>query len=185
MSTLINVNFFVNNTPLYTKIIEQSLKLSDIRKNLNIKDEYIFQTKDGIDISKENEINYILKDSLIDNDKILLKQINPEVKKKIPINGCKKIDVENNLDIYLYPSDGLTEEEEEKAKVLIFLGESKSGKTTLINPYINYILGINYIDDFRYKIIDEKKFIVDQIDKILLNQIKLKYIILKFQMELF
>ena len=105
MSTLININFFVNKTPLYTKKIDQSLKLSDIRKNLNIKDEYIFQTKDGIDISKENEINY--KDSLIDNDKILLKQINPEVEKKIPINECKKIDVENNLDIYLYPSDRL------------------------------------------------------------------------------
>ena len=46
MSTLINANFFVNNTPLYKKTIEQSLKLSDIRKNLNIKDEYIFQAKD-------------------------------------------------------------------------------------------------------------------------------------------
>ncbi len=103
MSTLINVNFLVDNNPLCTKTIELSLKLSDIRKILNINDEYIFQTKDGIDISKEDEIYYTIKDTLIDNDKILLKQL----KKNIPINGCKKIDVENNLDIYLYPSDRL------------------------------------------------------------------------------
>ena len=152
MSTLININFFVDNAPIYTKTIEQTLKLSEIRKNLNIKDEYIFQTKDGIDISIEDEIYYILKDSLIDNDKILLKQI----KKNIPINGFKKIYIENNLDIYLYPSDKLTKEEEENAIVLMFVGETWSGKTTLINAYINYILGINYVDDFRYKIINQK-----------------------------
>ena len=150
MSTLINVNFLVDNNPLCTKTIELSLKLSDIRKILNINDEYIFQTKDGIDILKEDEIYYTIKDTLIDNDKILLKQL----KKNIPINGCKKIDVENNLDIYLYPSDELTKEEEEKAIVLMFVGETETGKTTLINAYINYIFGINYVDDFRYKIIN-------------------------------
>ena len=150
MSTLINVNFLVDNNPLCTKTIELSLKLSDIRKILNINDEYIFQTKDGIDILKEDEIYYTIKDTLIDNDKILLKQL----KKNIPINGCKKIDVENNLDIYLYPSDELTKEEEEKAIVLMFVGETRTGKTTLINAYINYIFGINYVDDFRYKIIN-------------------------------
>ena len=150
MSTLINVNFLVDNNPLCTKTIELSLKLSDIRKILNINDEYIFQTKDGIDILKEDEIYYTIKDTLIDNDKILLKQL----KKNIPINGCKKIDVENNLDIYLYPSDELTKEEEEKAIVLMFIGEAGIGKTTLINAYINYIFGINYVDDFRYKIIN-------------------------------
>ena len=141
MSTLINVNFLVDNNPLCTKTIELSLKLSDIRKILNINDEYIFQTKDGIDILKEDEIYYTIKDTLIDNDKILLKQL----KKNIPINGCNKIDVENNLDIYLYPSDELTKEEEEKAIVLMFVGETETGKTTLINAYINYIFGINYV----------------------------------------
>ena len=150
MSTLINVNFLVDNNSLCTKTIELSLKLSDIRKILNINDEYIFQTKDGIDILKEDEIYYTIKDTLIDNDKILLKQL----KKNIPINGCKKIDVENNLDIYLYPSDELTKEEEEKAIVLMLVGETGIGKTTLINAYINYIFGINYVDDFRYKIIN-------------------------------
>ena len=30
-----------------------------------------------------------------------------------------------------------------------------TGKTTLLNSYINYLMKINYKDDFRYKIINE------------------------------
>ena len=70
----------------------------------------------------------------------------------------------------------MTEEEEQKAKVLIFFGESKSGKTTLINAYINYILGINYIDDFRYKIINEKIYcnpLISQPNQIEIYNIKI------------
>jgi len=32
-----------------------------------------------------------------------------------------------------------------------------SGKTTLIDSLLNYLLGIEYYDDFRYKLIDERK----------------------------
>lgn len=35
------------------------------------------------------------------------------------------------------------------------VGQTGSGKTTLLNAYINYIMGINYNDDFRYVIINE------------------------------
>ena len=35
------------------------------------------------------------------------------------------------------------------------IGPTGSGKTTLLNSYINYLMGIQYNDNFRYKIIHE------------------------------
>ena len=81
MATKIKVKFLVDGTPLCAKKIESSLALSDIRKNLNIGNEYIFQTNDGFDILKEDEKDYTVEDSLVDNDKILLKKSTPEIKK--------------------------------------------------------------------------------------------------------
>ena len=37
------------------------------------------------------------------------------------------------------------------------LGPTGSGKTTLLNSYINYLMDLKYIDNFRYKIINEVK----------------------------
>ena len=37
----------------------------------------------------------------------------------------------------------------------MFFGETGCGKTTLINSFANYLLGVNIIDDYRYKIIQK------------------------------
>ena len=69
----------------------------------------------------------------------------------IPDNDDKKIKT------YLYSSVYFTPEEEKKAKVILLIGQTGNGKTTLINFLINALLGIKYDDDFRYKIIVEEK----------------------------
>ncbi|XP_068233310.1 uncharacterized protein [Palaemon carinicauda] len=42
-------------------------------------------------------------------------------------------------------------------KVVMFVGSTGSGKTTLINGIINYIFGVNWNDNFRFKMITESE----------------------------
>ena len=41
-------------------------------------------------------------------------------------------------------------------RTILMMGATGSGKTTLINAMVNYILGIEWDDPFRFKLIDEK-----------------------------
>ena len=40
---------------------------------------------------------------------------------------------------------------------LIVIGPSGAGKTTFVDSFTNYLLGIEIYDKFRYKIVDEKQ----------------------------
>ncbi|XP_059819229.1 uncharacterized protein LOC132390689 [Hypanus sabinus] len=56
-------------------------------------------------------------------------------------------------------------------KTIMVLGAKRSGKTTLINGMINYILGVEWGDNFRYMLIQEETFFtspqgIDQIDAV-------------------
>lgn len=46
--------------------------------------------------------------------------------------------------------------DEVESKTIIVLGQIGSGKTTLLNSLVNFILGVEFEDDFRYVIIDQK-----------------------------
>ena len=37
------------------------------------------------------------------------------------------------------------------------VGQTGSGKTTLLNSFLNFLMGIQFEDDFRYKIIIENE----------------------------
>ena len=39
---------------------------------------------------------------------------------------------------------------------MIVLGQSGAGKTTLVDAYVNYLMGIEIYDKFRYKIVDAR-----------------------------
>ena len=39
---------------------------------------------------------------------------------------------------------------------MLVIGETGSGKTTLLNAFLNYILQVNFYDNFRFKLIVEE-----------------------------
>ena len=158
----IKVNFLVNNEPLYFKKVEPSENLPNLRNKYNISNDLIFITNDGYDILNEDEKDYTVEDCLTEGNKVILKKAEKpkeQENKKVlntPIAESKFLKNKNNLDLYLYPTVELTKEEEKNSIVLMVVGQTGSGKTTLLNAYINYLMGINYEDNFRYVIINEE-----------------------------
>lgn len=65
-----------------------------------------------------------------------------------------------DLNIYLYPSIDSNSTPKDNEKCLLILGETGNGKTTLLNSLVNYIMQVDYEDDFRYYLVDEKDIIV-------------------------
>ena len=84
-----------------------------------------------------------------------IKENEKHPEKNKPIDGCRFLEKKNGLDIYLYPSAQFTDYEEQKAICLMVVGETGCGKTTLLNSFVNALLGIKIEDNFRYKIIHE------------------------------
>jgi len=74
---------------------------------------------------------------------------------KHPVYGSRKIDEikgkKNTLQLYDYPEINYSSNEESIS--ILFVGQSGTGKTTFINAYVNYLLGITSNDDIRYKLI--------------------------------
>ena len=75
---------------------------------------------------------------------------------KHPLYGSKKIGEikgkKNTLQLYGYPVIFDNSLNEESISIL-FVGQSGAGKSTFINAYVNYLLGITINDDIRYKLI--------------------------------
>ena len=84
------------------------------------------------------------------------KEYNKYIGRKLPqISSSKKIEKIGDLDIYLYPSFKFHNFEELKALSFMVVGETGCGKTTLLNSFVNVLLGVKIEDNYRYKIIVE------------------------------
>jgi GTP-binding protein EngB required for normal cell division len=90
-------------------------------------------------------------------------------------NQCTNKQVENNTNIYKLPlvskstfegassiikrfsfgepSNRLTGKT--ASKTILLMGATGSGKTTWINAMVNYVLGVEWEDDFRFKLVNE------------------------------
>ena len=75
--------------------------------------------------------------------------------KKEDLSKFKKVGKSGNLTIYFYPSAKFTDLEELNALTFMVVGETGCGKTTLLNSFINSLLGVEIEDDYRFKIILE------------------------------
>ena len=99
-------------------------------------------------INEETIISEIAKDN-----KIFLKyeeQISSKLKKYTKLNK-KSI-----YEYYLYPNQKFNEEEEKECISLLLVGQTGAGKTTFLNSLVNFILKVNYSDNIRYLLVDEK-----------------------------
>ena len=47
----------------------------------------------------------------------------------------------------------------DKVVNILIMGQTGAGKTTLVDAYLNYLLGIDFYDEFRYKLVDERDLI--------------------------
>ena len=45
---------------------------------------------------------------------------------------------------------------------ILVMGQTGSGKTTLVDTHLNYLLGIEFYDEFRYKFVDERGLIEER-----------------------
>ena len=61
----------------------------------------------------------------------------------------------NQIAENVFKSDIFKETEVMQEKVIMMIGDTGVGKTTLINRMINYIFGVNYDDTFRFQLIDD------------------------------
>jgi GTPase SAR1 family protein len=88
-----------------------------------------------------------------------------------PLRGSQFLRKEGELDIYLYPSTKfiinssnnsendkircLNMSKENNRKIILVLGQMHSGKTTLLNSFVNALCDIQFHCNFRYVIADE------------------------------
>lgn len=134
------------DTPLST--IRKEYLPSKYKNYIFLYEEYPIGSEDTkiSDIEKNNKI-YLKKE-----DKISL---NTRTLNKI-LSGCQKLNEDSIYEYYLYPNSKFNEEEEKECISLLLLGETGSGKTTFLNSLINFVLKVDYCDNFRYLLVKEE-----------------------------
>lgn len=167
------ISVCVNGQSKFKKELFDTDKLPEIRKLFihDIPKDSVFVLPDGTEIKEKDEKKYTLSEIIKDNKVYITTNDSTSssyaiIKKKItkkafviyrnkPISGSKKIGKKGGLDIYLYPKYELTDTEKAKAITFIVIGQNDSGKTTLMNSFLNSYLHIQFNENFRYEIIPE------------------------------
>ena len=143
--------------------------LSDIREEIKdrVQQKFYFYNTDDVMIDEKDENETKLIEILDENNNIInIKSLVSNIEivqpthlnnkpKNIPMDNAKYIKNIGNLKIYQYPDIKFTEYEEATCQIILLVGQTGSGKTTFINAYLNYLMGIELDDEFRYLLIVE------------------------------
>ena len=172
----LNIKILLNGQYFFTIKCSENNNLENFRallyKYKNIQD-FVFLREDEIIIDKEDEKDFIIKEILI-NDTIKIKSNNYKSLQKplkpIP-NNLTKLFVKTYgeaLPCFQYPSKQI---QGKRYYTLLIIGEIGSGKTTLLDVFVNYLAGINFEDEWRYKLANEnhikdRKGVESQTDEI-------------------
>jgi polynucleotide 5'-kinase involved in rRNA processing len=160
---------FLNGKEFLKKKFDNNSSLSEIRERIKDKldSDFNFLDSENFFIDKEDEDGTTIEELKTDDSiNIQLTEKNIELKKEIeynikpkniPIEGSNPLKNEGELKIYKYPIVEFTSTEEAKAFVMLVVGETGSGKTSFINTFVNYLMGIDVSDDFRDKLIMEEE----------------------------
>jgi len=102
---------------------------------------------DGYPILQEDDVKV---SEIAKNNTIYLKR-----KDFSNLDYLQKIEKNSIYEYYLYKNEKFVEEEEKKCISILLVGETGVGKTTFLNSFINFILKVNYSDNFRYLLVNE------------------------------
>ncbi|XP_060539195.1 uncharacterized protein LOC117657948 [Pantherophis guttatus] len=106
--------------------------------------------------SKEMEVSTSLEEGSIDNVARQFLQESSLVEDRQPLMftlPLKKVPSDSSRSCFMYQVG--KENPEVPNKVILVMGATGCGKTTLINGMINYIVGVQWEDNFRFKLIHE------------------------------
>ena len=173
------IQIYLNDKLQLKKELQLDTPLNEIRNSLNddIKTDFTFLNKGSQQIEKDEEEDYKLKmiikkqtNQLFLSDNKSISNIIEANKDKIlePIEGSKLLFIKKSendneerestneeLKIFKYPQIFFSPSEAEKAFTFLVIGETGNGKTTIINSFLNVVMGITIDTDFRYVIVEE------------------------------
>ena len=144
-------------------------KLQSVLKNYELlsneeKESITFLFEELIKISPSSSIKLIdqyqeLFYSVDSLEEIKMKYLDIIIKNAPPLlkdNSFHLIEtVDNSINVYKKPSDILSDDEKEIVKNILIIGETGVGKSSFINSFVSYLLGVQMYNKERFKMVNE------------------------------